>query len=65
MDTLIGILELIGWIVAVLVLAAVVTYAVIKLTNVWQARRQAEAGRACPQAGRCCSCSRPAGHAER
>jgi hypothetical protein len=43
MDTLIGLLELVGWIVAVLVLAAAITYAVIKLTNVWQARRQAEA----------------------
>jgi hypothetical protein len=43
MDTLIGILELIAWIVAVLMLAAAVTYTVIKLTNVWQARREAEA----------------------
>ena len=47
MDTLIGLLELVGWIVAVLVLAAVVTYGVIKLTNAWQARREAEAS---PQA---------------
>lgn len=44
MDTLIGLLELVAWIVAVLVLSASVTYAVIKLTNAWQARRQAEAG---------------------
>jgi hypothetical protein len=44
MDTLIGLLELLAWIVAVLALAAAVTYAVIRLTNVWQARRQAEAG---------------------
>jgi hypothetical protein len=30
-DTLIGILELIGWIVAIIALAAAITFAVIKL----------------------------------
>jgi hypothetical protein len=40
MDTLIGVLELLAWIVAVLALAAAITYGVIRLTNVWQARRQ-------------------------
>jgi hypothetical protein len=49
MDTLIGLLELVAWIVGVLVLAAAVTYAVIKLTNAWQARRQAEAGPQAPE----------------
>ncbi|MGH3041319.1 MAG: hypothetical protein ACRDNG_06225 [Gaiellaceae bacterium] len=44
MDTLIGLLELVAWIVAVLALAAAVTWAVIKLTTVWQARRQPQAG---------------------
>ncbi len=44
MDTLIGLLELVAWIVSVLALSAGVTYGVIKLTNLWQARRQAEAG---------------------
>lgn len=44
MDTLIGLLELVAWIVAVLGLSAAVTYGVIRLTNVWQARRQAAAG---------------------
>ena len=31
MDTLIGILELIAWIVAIIALAAVITYTVIRL----------------------------------
>lgn len=51
MDTLIGLLELVAWIVAVLVLSASVTYAVIKLTNVWQARRQAEPDAQEPRGG--------------
>jgi hypothetical protein len=40
MDTFIGLLELVAWIVVVLALAATVTYGVIKLTQAWQARRK-------------------------
>ena len=40
MDTFIGILELFAWCLAVLSLAAAVTYGVIKLSQAWQARRQ-------------------------
>jgi hypothetical protein len=51
MDTLIGLLELLGWIVTILLIAAVVTYSVIKLTQVWEARRRGgaeEAGGSSP-----------------
>jgi hypothetical protein len=41
MDTLIGFLELLAWIVCVLILAAAVTYGVIRLTKAWEARREA------------------------
>jgi hypothetical protein len=46
MDTLVGLLELLAWIVAILMLSASVTYGVIKLTKVWEARRKSteEAG---------------------
>ena len=49
MDKLIGILELLAWIVGVLGLSAAVTYGVIRLTNAWRARREAGATPQAPE----------------
>ncbi len=49
MDTLIGFLELLGWIAVVLALASTITYAVIKATMALEARRGAEAEAPPPQ----------------
>jgi hypothetical protein len=38
-DTVIGILELLAWVVAVLALSAAVTWAVIRVTKRFEARR--------------------------
>ena len=44
MDTFIGFLELLAWAAAVLVLAAAITYVVIRISKVIEVRREAARG---------------------